>query len=63
VKGYPVAVFPLKLKQALGEDGFNKLDAWVTKHNGQWSVPKPQPAAAKATSDGSMVVQPAPAHE
>jgi hypothetical protein len=53
----------MKLKQALGEDGFNKLDAWVTKHNGQWSVPKPQPAAAKTTSDGSMVVQPAPARE
>src|SRR6202020_1341012 len=45
----------MKLKQALGEDGFNKLDVWVTKHNGQW------PAAAKTTSNGSMTVQPAPA--
>jgi hypothetical protein len=53
----------MKLKQALGEDGFNKLDAWVTRHNGQWSVPTPQPGAAKTTSNGSTIVQPAPARE
>jgi hypothetical protein len=51
----------MKLKQALGEDGFNKLDAWVTKHNGQPSVLNAQPAAAKTTSNGSMIVQPTPA--
>jgi hypothetical protein len=39
----------IKLKQALGEEDFNKLDAWVTKHNGQW------PAAAKTTSNGSTI--------
>jgi hypothetical protein len=50
----------MKLKQALGEDGFNKLDAWVTKHNGQPSVLKAQ-TAAKTSSNGSMIVQPAPA--
>jgi hypothetical protein len=51
----------MKLKQALGEDGFNKLDAWVTKHNGQPPVLNAQPAAAKTSSNGSMIVQPAPA--